>query len=44
MRFLILSLACVLAVSGCAAKGELTSPCACLETPINAPLPTERIV
>lgn len=23
-------------LSGCAGQGELTSPCACLETPINA--------
>jgi len=30
-------LICLAAVSGCAAQGELTSPCVCVEMPINPP-------
>jgi len=34
-RFSLLMIA-LATISGCATQGELTSPCACLETPINA--------
>jgi|GEM_PF-2431404 len=34
-RILVLLIA-LTSLSGCATQGELTSPCACLETPINA--------
>jgi len=36
MYRIFLLLIAVATISGCAAQGELTSPCACLETPINA--------